>query len=188
MKNVYKNKSDDELFDLLKYNPKLKSDIFNEIYERYSPQIYTYCVKILNDDELANDVFQETFIKFFEGLSDMDNMDNILGYLIVIARNSCLNEKKVKSHSHIPLEEFMLPAFEQNYENKELSDLLEIGLEAMPDNYKEMIVLKEFMGLSYKEISTTLNISIDKVRVRIFRAKKKLREVLAPYIKDLNEK
>jgi RNA polymerase sigma-70 factor (ECF subfamily) len=72
------------------------------------------------------------------------------------------------------------------YEQQELLQLIQASLELLPEDYREAFVLREYNGLTYQEISEVIGQSIDVVKVRIFRAKKKLRDILAPYLKDLN--
>jgi RNA polymerase sigma-70 factor (ECF subfamily) len=83
-------------------------------------------------------------------------------------------------------EEIELSYYDRPYEQKELLDILGRALDLLPDDYREAFVLREYNGLSYNEIAETVGISLDIVKIRIFRAKKKLREILAPYLVDLD--
>lgn len=55
----------------------------------------------------------------------------------------------------------------------------------MPEEYREYFVLREYDGFTYNEIAEIMNTNVDTVKVKIFRAKKKMREILAPYLKEL---
>jgi RNA polymerase sigma-70 factor (ECF subfamily) len=70
-------------------------------------------------------------------------------------------------------------------ENNEIADILHTSLDALSEENREVIVMKEFMDMSYKDIAIALNLSVSVVRIRIFRGKKKLREIMTPYINDL---
>jgi RNA polymerase sigma-70 factor (ECF subfamily) len=181
----YKQLSDSELHALLKENRRKAKAAFDEIYNRYSSKIYTYCHKVLDSHEVADDIFQDTFAKFFESAKNKKEIANIGGFLIRIARNSCINEKSRRHNDSVPLDEFKFPVFDKSYESKELNDILETALDALPDEYKEALVMKEFMDMTYQEIADSVGTTLANVRVRIFRAKNKLREIMAPYIKDL---
>lgn len=180
-----KHLSDEELYAYLSQDKQKAIVAFNEIYERYSSKIYTYCHKVLDNSEVADDIFQDTFTKFFEGAVNNAESTNLAAYLIKIARNLCLNEKSKKHNQNVPLNDFQFPVYDKSYENKEINELLETALEALPENYKEALIMKEFMDLSYKEIAEALNVSLSVVRTRIYRGKTRLREIMAPYIKDL---
>ncbi len=72
-----------------------------------------------------------------------------------------------------------------SYESAELAHLLEAAMDALPDDYREALVLKEHLGLSYNEIADILGTTMPVVRTRIYRAKGKLKDILAPYLEDL---
>lgn len=181
MKREYINKTDNELYDLLFSDKRTAEAAFEEIYNRNSTKIYTYCKRILNDGVLAEDIFQETFSKFYQSLEKGKPMTNLNGYLLRIARNLCLNEKEKKCHKGVTLEEFKFPINDNTYENKELKDIINAAIDALQDNYREVIILKEQMDLSYKEIAEIMNTPLSVIRIRIFRAKNKLKEILAPF-------
>lgn len=185
----YKDISDSELYYMLKGSKLDSKKAFEELYRRYSTNIYTYCRKILNNDPMAEDVFQETFTRFYESAKKDREMTNVSGYLLKIARNLCLNEKSKKYNDKVSLDDLQLPQYDTTYGDKQLNELLQIALDAIPKKYREVIVLREFMGMSYKDIAEALDTTMPVVRIRIYRAKGKIRELLAPYfdeIKDYN--
>jgi RNA polymerase sigma factor (sigma-70 family) len=113
-------------------------------------------------------------------------MTNLPAYLLRIARNVCLNLKR-SQHSTIELEEYHLATRDAPYENDELAELLAHALELLPIEYREAFVLHEYDGLSYAEIGELVGVSADVVKVRAFRARQKLRSILAPYFSDRTE-
>lgn len=179
--------NDEELYDLFYEKKSIAYNAFNELYDRYSTNIYTYCLKIMGAEEIAQDIFQETFTRFYESASKKRKMTNVAGFLIKIARNLCLNEKIRKYNDKVPLEEFRLPSYDQPYEKKEMNSILEMAIDSLPEKYKEVIILKEFLDMTYKEIAKTLDTTLPIVRIRIYRAKNKIREFMTPYIEDLDE-
>ena len=70
-------------------------------------------------------------------------------------------------------------------EKTELLKLITTALELLPDDYRESFVLREYDGLSYQEIAEITNSSMATVKIRLFRAKQKIRDILAPYLADL---
>jgi len=187
MKHNLKNIKDEELFLLMAKGDKLSFLAFEELYNRYSSKIYTYIRKILNNSPASDDIFQETFIRFYEFSKKCKEMTNVIGFLIKTARNLCLNEKNSKNSSHLDISNFNFAYYDKSYEKTEINELINIGLDALPDKYREVLVLREFMDFSYQEIADILGISMPVVRIRIFRAKNKLREFLAPFLTE-NEK
>ncbi len=185
--NSMKMLSDEQLYDFLGGNRKSARLAFDELYNRFSTKIFTYCNRILFDSELAEDIFQETFLRFLESAKKERNMTNVSAFIFRIARNLCINEKARKHHSFLSFEELIYPVSDQSYETKERVDLLETALQALPQKYREVLVLKEFLGMSYQEIAEVLDSTLPSIRIRIYRAKQKLRDILAPYIEENEE-
>ena len=66
-------------------------------------------------------------------------------------------------------------------------EILGRALDLLPDDYREVFVLREYNGLSYIEIAEAVGVSLDTIKIRIFRAKKRLREILAPSLGEMFE-
>lgn len=159
---------------------------FAEIYRRYSPRLYAYCRRILGDESAAQDAFQETFVRFFTSAESARTMTNLPAYLLRIARNVCLNMKR-SQHQTVELQEFHIVTRENPYENDELAELLAYALNLLSIEYREAFILHEYEGYSYAEISQMTGVSTDVVKIRAFRARQKLRRILAPYFSDRPE-
>ena len=184
MKDIAKY-SDKELLNLLHGDKNQAGAAFAEIYDRYSLKVNAYCMSILNNKEQAEDVFQETFLKFYQNAQPERIQKSVIGYLITIARNLCINANRDKKNT-IPIEEFHFPVKIANeYEDKELSELISIALDLLSDNYKEVIVLKYFDGLKYDDIGDILGITASRARYLVFIGKQKLKKILAPYFKGI---
>lgn len=183
----YKDISDAELYYMLKGSKSESKKAFDELYRRHSTNVYTYCRKVLNNDPMAEDIFQETFTRFYESAKKDRKMTNVSGYLIKIARNLCLNEKAKKYNDKVSLDDLQLPHYDMSYGNKQLNELLQTALDALPKKYREVIVLREYLDMSYKEIAEAVGTTMPVVRIRIYRAKGKIRELLAPYFEEMND-
>ena len=185
MPEDFKKKTDEQLYDLLSGNKDLARIAFDELYYRYSTKIFTYCRKVLNNLDIAEDIFQETFTRFYESSRTERKMTNVAGFIIKIARNLCLNEKSKRLHDKVQNKFTHISYIETSFERQELSELIDRALESLPETYREALVLKEFLDMSYKEIAEILGSTLPIIRIRIYRAKNKLREFLTPYLKDL---
>lgn len=177
--------SDADLFALMCPEAKENHRAFSILYDRHAPSIYRYCRRVLGDGPLADDVFQETFARFYASAADARTMTNVHGFLIRIARNLCLNAKGSKHYRLSSIDDLDLVSHGRAYENDELLELLRATIATLPEDYREAFVLREYDGLSYREIAELLDISLNNVRVRIHRARTMLRMQLAPYIADL---
>lgn len=178
-------KSDYELFEELRHAGDLERSVaLMELYRRHGHGIYTYSRKILNDSETAEDVTQEVFTKIYVAAQSLGEILNVPSYIFGIARNRCLSHKSRYARRFVTLEEFQVPTIDAaRYEDKEMAKLLSTALELLPDEFREVIVLREYNNYSYDKIAELLGISIELVKVRIFRAKKKLRDYIEPYLR-----
>ena len=66
--------------------------------------------------------------------------------------------------------------------------MVTLALDVLDDNYKEPLVLRMYNGLSYEEIGEICNLTKGNARIRVYRAKEKLKEILDPYLNDLSRK
>ncbi len=184
----YSKYKDAELIALFQNGDVNSEEAFRAIYSKYSPRIYAYCLRVLGNKSLADDIFQETFVRFYEKAKSSYDEGSVNGFLITIARNLCLNHKRDKK-SNIPFEEYHLVnqmVINENTENREeVHKLITASLELLDFKLREPLVLRMYNGLSYKEIAEICNISVENARKRVFRAKQKIREILEPYYNEI---
>lgn len=183
MVDVNDKYSDSELFYQLNKDKETAEKAFAVLYSRYSARIYAYCRRFLGNKYDAQDVYQETFVRFFQSAKQERDMTNVPAFLLKIARNLCVNFKR-KTKENISYEDYMNVHQEGN-ENEELLKLIKMAMELLPDEYRDIFILREYQGLSYNEIADVTKTSLANVKVRIFRAKQKIREILQPYLADL---
>jgi RNA polymerase sigma-70 factor (ECF subfamily) len=177
--------SDAELFRLVRNGDRLGERAFEELYRRLAPRVFKYCRRVLGNQELAEDVFQETFVRFYRSSSAEREMTNVMAFILKIARNLCLNAKSSKHFNLAPLEGIELPARGDHYENRELVEIIASAVECLTPEFREAFVLREYDGLSYADIAEVVGISVATVKIRIYRAKQAIRKTIAPYLADL---
>lgn len=184
MKNDWKNKTDEELYSMLSENKAISQKAFEVLYERYSSMVYTYCRKILLNAEVAKDIFQDVFVAFFDYGQKNKKIEKVKAFLFMTTRNLCINSIKLQSNQNIHLDVDTLQSETESYERKQLSELLDEALKKLSPDYREPLILKEFMDLRYSEISEILGLTLDQTRIRISRAKIMLKTLMEPYIED----
>lgn len=186
MRLCFDEYSDAELFYMLCDDKRTAEGAFSELFKRHSPRIYAYCKRFIGNLEEAEDLFQETFIRFHQSASKDRVMTNVPAFLLKIARNLCVNFKKREKQS-VSYEDYMVPDYgtESGSEQSELLDLIKDALETLPDEYKEPFILREYHGLTYKEIAEITEMPLSNVKERIHRAKQKIKDILAPYMQEL---
>ncbi len=178
--------SDSELYSKLRGSKKEAETAFAELYSRYSQRIYAYCLRVTGSQDDARDIFQETFTNFYNSSKNKERLENIPGYLITIARNQCINYKRNLKIS-VNIEDYNVFSTDTGYEQKELLELIARALELLDFEYREAFILRQYQGMSYKEISKITGDSITAVKNRVWRAKEKIKDILEPYMQDLSK-
>ena len=146
-----------------------------DFVRKYYPMILRYCQLHIQDLGYAEDLTQETFVRFFRTLNQYQHYGKAANYLYVIAGNLCRDYHK--KPEVIPMEE--LP--EQPVNQMEALDLrmdVHRALEQLSPELREVTVLFFFQEVKQKEIAKILNIGLPLVKYRIKRAK----ELLAGYL------
>jgi RNA polymerase sigma-70 factor (ECF subfamily) len=139
---------------------------------------------VFGDTEQSKDIFQETFMRFYESAQKERVMTNVPAFLLIIARNLCLNVKR-QTKEMMNVDDYQIPQLETPPEQTEMLQLITMAMELLPDDYRETFFLRDFEDMSYAEISKVLKIPEVTVRVRVSRARQKIREILQPYLVEL---
>jgi len=161
---------------------------FSELYDRYESTVRAYVFTVIKNEEKTEDLVQNSFVSFYKQIKKGKDFPNVPGFLITVARNQCLNEKR-KSSPIVELSENYQIADNQkeSYEDKELLELVIMATEFLKEKYRRAYILKEFEGYKYKEIAKKESIAIATAKVRVLRARKMIIKTLEPYIKDLSK-
>lgn len=176
-------RNDDELLKLISSEPKGHEQAFSELYRRYDRRIYAYILRIMGDKDQAKDIFQDTFIRFYNQAQSGKEITTVIGMLIRIARNLCLNAKR-DAKPHIILDELTELGIEMPEHDGELINLINTSLELLEPSYREAIVLRLYQDLSYEEMSRITGDTISTLKNRVWRGKEKLRNLLTPYMEE----
>jgi len=186
---IYTDKTDEEIYYFL-CDVKTKEEAFRALYARHKARIYGYCRKIVGT-AAADDMLQETFLRFLTSAHRDKPMNHVLGYLMTIARNLCLNYKENHERQNVHIEDVneipMPTSVESMHTSHDLKKAIDSALDLLQDEYREAVWLQIYSGMSYQEIAETTGNPVSTVRNRIVRAKTKLRGLLAPYFEELKD-
>ncbi|OGU59177.1 MAG: hypothetical protein A2X64_07260 [Ignavibacteria bacterium GWF2_33_9] len=185
--NTFSKYTEKELSFLMKSeDKKIAKQAFDTIYSKYSAKIYTYCVRFLRDKQLAQDVFQDTFIRFYDIVKSKEGIEKIGGYILKIARNLCINAKRDSNYNNLQLDESIIVNPNTDIDHNDNHQLLLMAINRLPDTFREIIILKEYLNYTYDEIAESMEINRNSVGVTLHRAKSKLKEILEPYINEIS--
>lgn len=185
MQKDYAEYSDKKLVKLLRSDEKEAERAFTELYRRYSSLIHTYCTYMLGHTDNAEDIFQETLIRFYKKVNDDYKDMNISGYLFKIARNLCYNYNRDKKYLLPVTGNELISDGKSTYEKNEMLDFIKKSIDLLDEKYREAFIMREIDGLQYKEIAEILDISLSGAKTRVVRAKEKLITILDPYLKGI---
>lgn len=152
------------------------------LYERHSAKILGYCLHQLGSREEAEDAVQTTFMNAFRALGRGVVPEAESAWLFKIAENVCLSRRRsswrrgrIESPSDFDVIEEIVPG--PTLQRDELIGI-EDALASMPEQQRRAILLREWQGLSYREISAELELSQSAVETLIFRARRSLAQGL----------
>lgn len=159
------------------------SDVFAELVNRYKNLVYSVILRMVNDREEANDLAQDVFIKIYKNLDKYYPDYKFSTWVIRISTNHVIDYRRKKKQETVPIEEveFSLRTEESPevaYIRREQKEELKKIVNDLPDMYKIPIMLYHEQGLSYQEISDIINEPLSKVKNRIFRGRRMLKESL----------
>ncbi len=173
----------------------------SELVKTHSARIYNLGLRIMRNEEDAEDVLQETFITMLYKLRQFSGKSSLYTWLYRIATNIALQklrEKKrleAKISIHEPdfeaLRGSQLKEWPEHLEEKvndeQFRNCLSVAMEDLPENYRAVFVLRDLENLSTKEAADVLEISEANVKVRLMRARLFLRDKLAHHLKCVGE-
>ncbi|PIW70117.1 MAG: hypothetical protein COW08_03570 [Ignavibacteriales bacterium CG12_big_fil_rev_8_21_14_0_65_30_8] len=168
----------------------LKQIKYNSLIKQLKNKIFSYALFMVNNRMDAEDITQEVFIKLWDNFENI-NLTKAKSWLLSSTHNLSIDyirKRKNKtrdtmdiSENSISKEQNFLADPEISYKRNLLKDRINSSIKKLPDNLKSVFVLYEIEGFKYKEISKTLNVPINSVKVYLLRARKKLQEDLKEF-------
>jgi RNA polymerase sigma-70 factor (ECF subfamily) len=168
---------------------------FRVLVERYQGRAYRLALRVLRDEEQAQDVVQDAFLKAYGSLARFEGRSGFYTWLYRIVMNLCLDRKRRdRSDREVEWSEDLSAAAvghpeasvadpghsgpHAEAERSELRAVVARAIEALPEDARRTIQLREIDGLSYKEIAETLGIPKGTVMSRLHYARRRLQESL----------
>ncbi len=163
---------------------------FNTLVLTYQEAVYNYAVYVAGDADIAADATQDAFISAYKKLNSFRD-GNFKAWLMRIARNKCLDQlRKRQRHPQPSLDEMTedneslsilassTPGPESRHEESELLDAVAQCLDALPEEQRTTVVLRDVEGFEYAEIGQILSVSLGTVKSRINRARRRMQDCL----------
>lgn len=157
------------------------SEAYAEIVDRYKNAVYYHSFAIVRDEDVAEDIAQETFINAYYKLKQYNNQYSLATWLFKISTNKCLTYLR-DNRKALHLEEAMvesLTSHEPSPHTKAMHAELQDAVRHLRPNYRAVISLYYWQGQDYAGIAEILDAPVNSVRVWLKRAKDELRKELA---------
>jgi RNA polymerase sigma-70 factor, ECF subfamily len=185
----------DDLLERLKAGD---NDAFAWLVHRYSGKVYAIGLSMLRNEQDARDVLQETFLNVHRSVGGFRGDASLGGWVGRIATNNSL--MKLRTRRRKPETSLELPTAgddderrdrdivdttpwsDKLTENRELGARIRAAVDALPENYRMVLILADYREMSMREISEALDLSVPNVKTRLHRARLTVRQNLAEYL------
>lgn len=174
----YSSFSDEQLFNLIENGDKVA---FTEAYNKYHRLLYSVSYRYLMDREKAEEAVQYVFVRLWEYRSDLNIGISLKNYLFTMTKNYVLNI--IRNENFMTEKQYELAQrasefaddFVEKFENRERMDIFYKALDKLPEQKREICLLKVREELSNKEIAERMNLSVNTIKTHYSEALKLLR-------------
>lgn len=166
---------------------------FAELVDLYKDKIYHLAYRMLNNKHEAEDAVQETFLRVYTNLHRYDEQQKFSTWIFRIGTNHCIDRLRKRKHSAYSLDAempdgegndyySMLPGNEETPERQMILSETQIqirkAIDALPEKYKSVVILRYLQDMSLQEISDVLDMPVTTVKTRVHRGREYLRKKL----------
>lgn len=163
---------------------------FNTLVWRWQTPVYNLCFRYFACRDDAHDITQRTFIKVYHNIGKLNDHSSFSSWIYRISLNLCRDESRNKHRKyHASLEEYgpdnmILPRRgqqgnpESKLQQKQINNILHKALSQLPEEQREVVIMKEYQELKFTEISEILDQPLSTVKSRMYYGLKALRKIL----------
>lgn len=161
-----------------------KDSDFRKIYNAVMQLLFRISFRVVNEEEVAEDLVHDSLIKMREKKLVFPSMDDAKYWLIRVVKNASLNYAKRKTRERKAYERALredtrkAESGETELLKAESIEKTKAALDKLPENLRMVLILREYAELNYKEIGRVLGITEGNVKVRVFRAREQLAKLI----------
>lgn len=174
---------------------------YEHVVRAYGGRLLAVARRIVGSEEDARDVVQDAFLNAFKSVSRFEGNAKLSTWLHRIVVNAALMKLRTRKRKPEQSIETMLPSFlddghhEERFkswdepidkvmERKEARELVRRQIDALPEGYRTVLVLRDIEGLDTEETANLLGLSVNATKIRLHRARQALRTMLAPHFRS----
>jgi RNA polymerase sigma-70 factor (ECF subfamily) len=164
---------------------------FWNIYDQYYAKVRRFILTLVKDEWVADDLIQETFLKIQNNLKNLKDPSKLSSWIFRIAYNLCQDHfrqsKRLRNEESIDQEEMKDfkealiqkgPDIQKKLEQRQMGECVQDQINLLPESMRTVLLLFDIMEFSHQEIADILGSTVKNVKVRLHRARKKLKPIL----------
>jgi RNA polymerase sigma-70 factor (ECF subfamily) len=186
-----------------RYSEKEKYVVFDKEFMPYIDSMYNFAFRLTNDEDDANDLVQDTYLKAFRFINSFERGTNAKAWLFRVLKNSFINDYRKKSKEPSKVDYHDVETTYNSAEDAEIDATTDLRIEtvqdmigdevanslnSLPVDFRTVIILCDIEGFTYEEMAKILDIPIGTVRSRLHRARTLLKEKLKDYAASMGYK
>lgn len=162
-----------------------------DIYDQHYARVRKFILTLVKDEWVADDLIQETFLKIQNNLKNLKDPSKLASWIFRIAYNLCQDHFRRSKRTHKEesidqegMEDFKEalfqkgPDIQKELEQRQMGECVQNQINLLPESLHTVLILFDIMDLSHQEIADILGITVKNVKVRLHRARKKLKDIL----------
>ena len=170
---------------------------YGDLVDRYQGRLVNYLFRLLRNADDAHDLAQEVFVKVYQVLDRFDPSYKFSTWLFRVAQNAAIDQIRRRRLKLVSLRQdggegesrdWDLPSSEKGpygeLRNRERGDAIQEAIEALPWEYRELILLRHYGDLPYEEIAQLKSMPLGTVKNKLFRGRQMLKERLQDFLSD----
>jgi RNA polymerase sigma-70 factor (ECF subfamily) len=177
---------------------KGEQESFSDLVKRYQGRLVNYLYRLLRSTQEAEDLAQEVFFKVYRALDRYDPKYKFSTWLFRVAQNAAIDQIRKRRLQLVSMDrrgadgedlgtwEFASsdPSPYGDLRNQERGEAIQVAIDGLPWDYRELIVLRHFGELSYDEIATLKDMPLGTVKNKLFRGRQMMKERLREFLTD----
>ena len=164
---------------------------FWDIYDQYYARVRKFILTLVKDEWVADDLIQETFLKIQQNIENLKDPSKLSPWIFRIAYNLCQDHfrqlKRLRKEERIDQEEMedfkealvqKGPDIQKELEQRQMGECVQNQINLLPETPRTVLILFDIMEFSHQEIADILGITVKNAKVRLHRARNKLKDIL----------
>lgn len=159
--------------------------LYEDLVAQYHTDLYRYGYWLTKDKQVTEDIVQETFLRAWRAIEQLEDIKAAKGWLITILRRENARRFERKQLSLVDIDDYSIADDDESQQQTSIEhEELHHAINMLSNDYKEPLIMQTMLGFSGDEIAKQLKLNKNTVMTRLFRAKKQLAEILNNHYVD----